>query len=215
MDHDRGRVVGLPTGPDHGNGQLGRAADALLTALDREGARPEIALVYNTLADPPEPASYAVLALEDEMWSLAPSLADTFHLLVQLAGHAQRWEPTQVCRSRRHRPDGIVMTYRALMADTTTEAGRAIVANVTEGYYRPGDVGASPAARSAYWATALDRADAAVRMVKLGLDAPVTDVHTAFGVPDDARVKSTGTTETGLTQLLAAMHARWRRLARR
>lgn len=215
MDEDRGRVVGLPTGPDQGYGQLGRAADALLTALEREPARPEIALVYNTLADPPEPAGYAVLELEDEMWSLAPSLADTFSLLVQLAGHAQRWEPTRVCRSPRHRPDGIVMTYRAMLADTTTEAGRAIVANVSEGYYRHGDVEASPAARSAYCATALDRDDAAVRLVKLGLDAPVADVQTALGVPDAARVKATGAMETGLAQLLAAMHARWRRLTRR
>lgn len=213
MDDEYGSAVGLSSGPDHGYGQLGRVADTLLTALDRAEPQPQIAMVYNILAEPPGPASYAVLALEDEMWSLAPSQADTFALLVHLAGNAQRWDPTQVCRSPRHRPDGIVMIYRAMLADTSTAAGRAIVANLAEGFYRHGDVGASPVARSAYCATALDRADATVRLVKLGLEAPVADLGTAFGAPASARVEAAGGTETGLGQLLAAMHARWHRLA--
>ena len=103
MSNDRGRVVPLPAGPDHGFGELGRAASALLTELNREDAQAEIAIVYNVLPDAPGPAGYAVLELEDEMFSLAPSLADTFELLVHLANDAHYWQPTQVCRSARGR----------------------------------------------------------------------------------------------------------------
>lgn len=212
MGEDHGRIIGPPTGPDHGCGQLGRVAGALLAALNREEAQPEIAMVYNILADPPGPASYAVMELEEEMWSLAPSLADTFALLIDLASHARRWNPTEACRSRRHRPDGIVMIYCGVTADTSTEAGNAIVANLAEGYYRHGDVRASPAARIGCFATALDRADTAVRLVKLGVNAPVADIGTAFGVPDGAGIMSKGGVDTGLAELLAAMHTRWQRL---
>lgn len=208
-----GRVVALSVGADHGLGRLGRVADALLAELDRKDAQPEIAMVYNILAEAPGQASYAVLGLEDEMWSLAPSLTDTFELLVHLANHAQRWDPTQVCRSSQHRPDGIVMTYRALMADTSTAAGGAIIANQMEGYYQHGDVAASTAAHGAFFATAADRADGSVRLVKLGLDGPVTDLSTALSAPNGAQVESGGVMDAGLIHLLSAMHDRWRRLA--
>nr|MDT0663940.1 hypothetical protein [Micromonospora sp. DSM 115978] len=110
MSDDRGSVIPLPGGSDHGSGVLGRVADAFLTATCRGDSQPEIAMIYNILADAPGHAGYAILRLDDEMWSLAPSLADTFELLVHLATNAQRWDPTEVCRSARHRPDGIAMT---------------------------------------------------------------------------------------------------------
>ncbi|MBL7498142.1 hypothetical protein I6A84_01690 [Frankia sp. CNm7] len=212
MTDDRGPVIPLPSGPDHGSGPLGRVADAFLTAQQGTDAHPEIVMIYNILADAPGQAGYAVLRLEDKMWSLAPSVADTFDLLVHLATNAELWEPTEVCRSARHRPDGIAMTYRALMVDTSTDAGRAIFANHEEGYYRHGDVAAAPAARSVCFATAVDRAGGSASLVRLDAGGPVEDLRGAFGLPKATRLKSTGVTDTGLVDLLAAMHARWRRL---
>jgi hypothetical protein len=210
---DRGMLVPLEGGPDHGSGALHRVADALLRASHGDESQPEITVVYNILTDPPGQAGYATLRLDEQMWSLAPSMADTFELLVHLAANAQRWEPTDVFRSVRHRPDGIVMTCRALTVDSTTDAGRAVLANLAEGYYRHGDVAAIPTARGVYLATAFDRADGVARLVRHGAGDQVMELRDGFDVPGGTRIKAAGVLETGLVELVAAMHTRWQRLA--
>ena len=79
-------IVELSMGADHGAGWLGRAADSLLTSIGDPKETPEIAMVYNSLPDPPGPASYALMVLDPLMWQLAPSLTDVFDLLTDLAG---------------------------------------------------------------------------------------------------------------------------------
>src|SRR5215813_13510822 len=112
-------IIELSMGPDHGAGWLGRAADSLLTSIGDTKGTPEIAMVYNILADPPGPASYALMVLDPLMWQLAPSLTDVFDLLTDLAGRMKA-DPSSRAEALRYRPDGIAMVCRALTADSST-----------------------------------------------------------------------------------------------
>lgn len=197
-------IIELSMGPDHGAGWLGRAADSLLTSIGDPKGTPEIAMVYNILPDPPGPASYALMVLDPLMWQLAPSLTDVFDLLTDLASRMRR-EPAGRDEALRYRPDGIAMVCRALTADSSTPAGSAIVANVADGYYRHGDVAASPAAQTRVFAKAVDRGGVSIMLAMLP-DGRVADMITALGMPADVTVNAGGAVDDGLSGLLTAMY---------
>jgi hypothetical protein len=197
-------IVELSTGADHGAGWLGRAADSLLTSIGDPKETPEIAMVYNILPDPPGPASYALMVLDPLMWQLAPSLTDVFELLADLAGK-MRADPASRDETLRYRPDGIAMVYRALTADSGTPAGSAIVANAADGYYRHGDVAASPAARARVFVNAVDRDGVSIMLTMLP-DGRVADMITALGMPADVTVNAGGAVDDGLSNVLKAMY---------
>lgn len=197
-------IIELSMGTNHGAGGLGRAADSLLTSIGDPKETPQIAMVYNILPDPAGPASYALMVLDPLMWQLAPSLTDVFDLLTDLAGR-MKGDPANREEALRYRPDGIVMVCRALTADSSTPAGSAIVDNVADGYYRHGDVAASPAAQSRVFAMAVDR-DGGSLMLTMLPDGRVADMATALGTPADGTVNAAGAVDDGLSGLLAAMY---------
>jgi hypothetical protein len=176
----------------------------LLTSIGDPKGTPEIAMVYNILPDPPGPASYALMVLDSLMWQLAPSLTDVFDLLTDLAGRMSA-DPASRDEALRYRPDGIAMVCRALTADSSTPAGSAIVANVTDGYYRHGDVATSPAARTRVLANAVDRNGVSIMLTMLP-DGRVADMITALGMPADVTVNAGGAVDDGLSSVLMAMY---------
>jgi hypothetical protein len=94
---------------------------------------------------------------------------------------------------------------RALTADSSTPAGSAIVANAADGYYRHGDVAASPAARTRVIVNAVDRDGVSIMLTMLP-DGRVTDMITALGMPADVTVNAGGAVNDGLSSVLTAMY---------
>ncbi len=157
--------------PDHGGGGLGQVAHGALTSFlpdAHQGAG--LFLGYNTLPDPPFPL---VASLRYDFGPQAAAF-DPVTLLGMLADgiRAHPVPPQESFDQARQRlaaalrVDAAVLVVGArAMAPEHSQASRALLANLIEGYYREGDAEACVDAREAVVALAVDRAGAQVVLV--------------------------------------------------
>ncbi|GGM70647.1 hypothetical protein GCM10010106_16120 [Thermopolyspora flexuosa] len=192
--------------PDHGQGPIAQAVHGLLVAMGPERFPPTLATVYNTLADPPGPPGYSLFAVDPIIWELAGQDPQTyFALITEWVGAMPPPEPPDLAalgepRCAPTRLDALAFVFHgtAVHADAGP-AGAAIAANLAEGYYRRGDVAASPAAERALMGIAVDRGGATL-MLSAAYGPVVRPAPIAAG-----RYRIGGTIVDGLSSVLAAL----------
>lgn len=190
--------------PDHGYGPLGQAAHGLLAA-DAPTDQPVIGMVYNTLADAPGPPRCSEFDLISELWQAA---GEDVHRYLILLARGIRFAPPPDPReldgrtkeqSVPTRLDGLALVCQsAALRPATSGAGKALAANLAEGYYRRGDVASSPAAERGLMAIGVDRdGHTLLFSARGGRVGPAVD-----GPPERQRIE--GPLVEELTELLAA-----------
>lgn len=200
------------------NDHLCRLAGTMLTEVDIPDSRSVLCLVYNVLPDPPGPPAYEVVPTDPEMWDCGMP-REALGLMTQVTLLAPLNRPPGAApaplahirvdpRSGR-RLDGIALLYRAWSIDGTTAAGRALQANVLEGFYRHGDIAASPARRDVRMISAVDRNSVPVALVR-DPGGPVMDIVAAGSQRAiDMKVMVHGDVFSGLDRLLRALQIRF------
>lgn len=190
--------------PDHGRGGIGRVTHGFLAAVRASEDLPKLALAYNILDDPPGPPGYGEFEAPPQLWDVAgPDVHRYLALITHVLRTAPTVDPGEVDAPDEDgvatRLDGIAMAFAAAAARTDADpAGRALAANVVEGYYRPGDVAAMPAARRTLMALGVSRTgDTALLSLAPGAIAPVSETS-----KED---KVTGALVDSLSNLLAAL----------
>ena len=151
--------------PDHGRGPIAQAVHGLLVALGGKRLPPTLATIYNTLADPPGPPGYSLFGVDPMIWELAGQDPQRyFALLTQSIRAMPPPDPASLAAMEEQlgttptRLDALALVFHGTAVHTAASpAGAAIAANVAEGYYRRGDVAASPAAERGVMALAVDR----------------------------------------------------------
>ncbi|MEV5569288.1 hypothetical protein AB0L06_04505 [Spirillospora sp. NPDC052269] len=143
--------------PDHGHGPLGKVAHSVAAEnLASPPGEPAIFFCYNTLPDPPFPMA-GHIRLGVVPGAFAASGGDLLPFLEAAAGsmRAQPVPPPSSFDESYHRLqrmlriDAVALCTRAHLVRTReTAAGAALAANIAEGYLRPGDLEASPAAEA-------------------------------------------------------------------
>ena len=193
--------------PDHGQGPIAQAVHGLLVALGGKRLPPTLATIYNTLADPPGPPGYSLFGVDPLLWEIAGQEPQRyFALLTQWirampppdpAALAAMEEPTGAAPTRL---DALALVFHGTAVHTAASpAGAALAANVAEGYYRRGDVAASPAAERGVMALAVDR-DGNSLMLSAAYGPIVRPAPIAVG-----RYRIGGTLVSGLQDVLAAL----------
>ncbi|MUL44236.1 hypothetical protein FZ103_24260 [Streptomonospora sp. PA3] len=197
--------------PDHGQGRLGKIAHGALADAVTPGAaaeHPRLYVGYNTLPDPPFPMAGflgndamrgAWRACGGELWTfLAEGARSLRESPVPQPGSVdERSRSLQ----RMMRVDAMVLVWSAhLITPEECEGGRALAANIAEGYLRPGDLDASPAARPCVAAWAVDRAGTGLILWR---EDPAADGGAA---PDCTPTSTRDPVVAGIAELLDAQY---------
>ncbi|TDD11446.1 hypothetical protein [Nonomuraea diastatica] len=167
--------------PDHGCGGLGRVTHGALTSsLSDAHDGPGLYLGYNTLPDPPFPlTAYLSYDLGPQAAALDPET------LLRMGADSIRaqpvpdepWDEAHQRLAATMRVDAVVLTAVAhAMEPGSSQAARALLANLAEGYYREGDAETCVDARETAVALGVDRAGTRVVLVADG-DAASTRVE--------------------------------------
>lgn len=215
-------MTGTPETADGSGSPLRQLASTMLTDIGLPDTRPILCLMYNAMPDPPGQPSYAVAPTDPQMWDCAPTVRDALDLLTELALVAPIIRPPGskpapiahigVDQRAGRRLDGMAILFRAWTLDSDTAAGRAVLANVGEGFYRFGDVAASPQRRDIRSITAVGRDGARAALMR----APDGPVENYPGQPalggqraPGGSLKLFGGIPDGLELLLGALHIRF------
>ncbi|MBL7487515.1 hypothetical protein I6A60_06245 [Frankia sp. AgB1.9] len=211
-------VIDVSQRPDHGQGRLGQAADGLLTDLDLAEPWPLLGFLYNLMADSPGPPAYAPAPTDPEMWDSAPSASDALDLLARVTRFGAIRTPPgskpaplamfRVEPDPRYRLNGLALAYRAWSVDSTTAAGQAVLANLTDGYYQQGDVATSPERRDLFVVNAVDRDGICLGLTRPASGGAVEDLASAWQVKPGRAIEVGGAIVTGLASLLTALQER-------
>lgn len=206
-----------PHASDDGRRAIDRIARTMLMEIDVPDTRPVLVLLYNIMPDPPDLPTYLVAPTDAEMWDSTPTVRIALDLLTQVTLLAPlRWpagsRPAPLAHLRvdarpDRRLDGIALLMRAWSLDSTTTAGRAVLANVSEGFYEVGDVAASPHRRDIRAVNAVDRDGVRVALARKP-DGSAEEIISSVGA-SAAAMYVDGTIPDGLALLLAALQSRF------
>ncbi|MFG1706311.1 hypothetical protein ACFLIM_24250 [Nonomuraea sp. M3C6] len=156
--------------PDHERGGLGQVAHGALTSPSDADDGPRLFLGYNTLPDPPFPlVGYLRCDLPPQAAALDPAT------MLRIVADSMRAHPVppkesfdasrqRVAAAMRVDATVLVVPARA-MAPEHSQAARALLANLIEGYYREGDAQSCVDAREVAVALGTDRAGTQVVLV--------------------------------------------------
>lgn len=204
MSNERFRDVSAC--PDHGQGPIAQAIHGLLVAMGGKHFPPTLATVYNTLPDPPGPPGYSMFGVDPMLWEISGQEPQQyFALLTQWIQAMPLPDPEDLAAMDEPpgaptRLDALALVFHGSAVHTlSSPAGAAIAANLAEGYYRRGDVAASPAAERALMALAVDRAGTSL-MLTAAYGPIVRPAPIAVG-----RHQIGGTLVSGLKDVLAAL----------
>lgn len=201
------------------NDCLTQIATDMLTEVELPDVTPVLCLLYNVAASSSGPPSYVVAPTDQEMWDCMPAPAAAVDFMTQITTYAPIVRPPGSAPAPlshlyvERRPgmslDGLAVLFRAWAIDSRTEAGRAVVANLVDGFYQRGDIAASPQRRDVRSVGAVARDGARVTLQRAP-GGPVEDPAAMAGLPvDGASIQYGGDLLDGLDRLLSALRTRF------
>lgn len=158
--------------PDFGHGTLGRFAHDVLSAQSEPPLTPQLYLGYNILPDPPFPmAGFLPYQSNAEVWHACGEDLAEYLDLIATSLRATEVPSKDAYSAEHHRLAGLLRAdalslavYTHMVIADESPAGQALAANISEGYYRRGDVATSQAAQDMILTVACDRDGKSVAM---------------------------------------------------